>query len=80
MPDKKNLGAIEEELLGSLNPVAPRQEFVGRLKHRLLSPPTVELENSFRINQTLPLIAGLFGGIILLWTLLRLVDYLTRRS
>ena len=79
MPQQVNYGMLEEELLVSLNPVEPRQEFVSRLKQRLLTPSSVKLEVPSRISQFFPAIAGIFGGIILIWALKRMVDYLSNR-
>jgi hypothetical protein len=71
--------SLEEELMFSLNPVEPRQEFVSRLKQRLITPSNVKVEMSSRSQRILPVAAGLFGGIILIWTIKRFIDYLVRR-
>jgi len=79
MPQQVNYRVLEEELMFSLNPVEPRQEFISRLKQRLLTPASVKLEVPSRIRQLFPAIAGIFGGIILIWAFKRMVDYLSNR-
>jgi hypothetical protein len=75
MSEELLFGNLEDELMFSLNPVEPRREFVARLKHQLITP----IEPPSRIHQFIPAVAGVMGGIIIIWVARRLFSYFSKR-
>jgi len=80
MPEESNMGLVEYELMMSLNRVEPRQEFVSRLKERLLSPSHVQLEVPSRITPFIPAVGGVLAGVLIFWVVRRIANYFTQRS
>lgn len=73
--DDQEVAALEHYLGGALYQVAPRTEYVTGLKDRLLhnSLPKA-VKRSQQIKRYMPLIiAGVFGGIVLLLTGVRAI-------
>ena len=79
MSEKIFFGNLEDELMFSLNPVEPRKEFVSRLKHQLITPSNIRIEPPSRINQFFPAVAGVMGGILLIWLVRRIFGYFSKR-
>jgi hypothetical protein len=79
MSEELLFGNLEDELMFSLNPVEPRREFVARLKHQLITPSDVKIEPPSRIHQFIPAVAGVMGGIIIIWVARRLFSYFSKR-
>ena len=80
MSEEKYLGNLEEELMFSLNPVEPRREFISRLKHQLVTPSEVTIDKPSRFNPFLPAVAGILGGILLIWVIRRIFSHFTKLS
>lgn len=72
-----DLATIENALKVRLRVYQPKPEFVNRLKQRLTSPATIEMENS-RDNPQTFIVAG--GVIILLALLFWLFSQLTGKK
>lgn len=58
---------LEKKLANVLKPIAPRPEFVGRLKNSLGSTPTVVIEKTANTIAYLVIGAGLFSGALIMW-------------
>jgi hypothetical protein len=80
MSEQILFGNLEDELMFSLNPVEPRREFVARLKHQLITPSAVKIEPPSRITQLIPALAGMMGGILIIWLVRRIFSYFLRRT
>jgi hypothetical protein len=63
---------LEKQLLFSLRPVQPSQEFVNHLQHRLTSPPAMTVEREYRVLGLLLIAASLFSGLMMVLLMRRL--------
>lgn len=66
------LDNFEQELENSLAPINPNPEFVYRLRRRLLSEPTIILEQQKNTIMFLVVSLGLFIGALLIWAMRKL--------
>ena len=63
---------LEQQLLFSLRPVQPSQEFVSHLQHRLTSPPAMTVDREYKILGMLLIAVSLFSGLLLVLMMRRL--------
>lgn len=74
------LDDLEAHLAGTLRPVAPRQDFVQRLRGRIRIPPREEIAFRLQNWQRLFLvIGGVISGTLILLTLARALFHLFGR-
>lgn len=64
--EETRLADIEGFLQSSLHPISPNQEFVSKLRHRLVEPPHTTLEPSSGTMSLLVVGVGLLCGILVL--------------
>jgi hypothetical protein len=63
---------LEQQLLFSLRPVQPSQEFVNHLQQRLTSPPAMTVDREYKILGMLLVAVSLFSGLMLVLLMRRL--------
>ena len=79
-PEKK-FDALEAHLAGTLRPIAPRTDFVNRLRGRIHLPPREEIALRLRDWRTLFLVfGGVFSGALVILTLARAMYHLFGRK
>ncbi|HEX2697657.1 MAG TPA: hypothetical protein VHM28_08105 [Anaerolineales bacterium] len=77
---KNDLNDLETHLAGTLRPVAPRRDFVQRLRERVHLPPREEIVVRLRDWQTLVLVfGGVFSGALVILTVARAFFHLFGR-
>jgi hypothetical protein len=65
-PSPEVVENLEQQLLFSLRPVQPSQEFVSHLQHRLTSPPAMTVEREYRALGLLMIAGALFSGLLII--------------
>jgi len=76
MPED-DLNDLEAHLAGTLRPVAPRRDFVQRLRERVHLPPRAEIATRLRDWQTLMLVVGgVISGTLVIITVARAMFHL----
>ena len=74
------LDAIEAHLAGTLKPVAPRSDFVQRLRGRIHLPPRSEIAVRLSDYRTLGLVfSGVLSGALVILTVARAMYHLFGR-
>lgn len=76
----EELGALEAHLAGALRPVAPRRDFVRRLRGRIHIPERSEIAMRLQDWQTLMLVfGGVLSGTVVILTVARALFHLVGR-
>lgn len=75
-----NFNEIEKMMVSSLQPVAPRPEFVTKLRQRLTDPtlPTVRFTHRYSTNFILLILASVLSGVVFFLTTSRVIISLIR--
>jgi hypothetical protein len=74
------LAMLESALSNTLKPVMPNPEFVRKLGHRIINPPSITLERRTEMKVFLVFAFALFSGVLVIWLLIYLVRFLRGKS
>ncbi|NPV56696.1 MAG: hypothetical protein HPY76_08505 [Anaerolineae bacterium] len=61
---------IEQQLESKMQPISPREEYINKLRDRLITPPTILYENPEKGWGLVVIFVGLFSGVLITWLLL----------